>query len=362
MTFYAKAMGYRVVVMGAHADDPAAQVADEWVEGDILTARDVASFADRVDGVTIETENVSFEGLKQLERHLPVHPGPEVVAIAQDRLNEKLALQEAGVPTAPFHSVKNEQDLRQAVEKIGFPLILKTTRGGYDGKGQAWINTPEETDDAFRSLGEGTSALIAEGVVAFDKEISVVAARNGKGEVRTFPPSENEHRQGILHRSIAPARIPESVAAKARRLAERIAEKLNVVGMIAVEMFLVKEDTLLVNEIAPRPHNSGHHTMDACVTSQFEQTVRSICGLGLGETDLLCPAVMINLLGEHLPSVIDQYQDLTANPRLKIHLYGKRDARKGRKMGHLLVTGNHLDETLAQADMLCRQLGIDPEG
>lgn len=360
MTTAAKHMGYRVVVMGAAPTDPAAQVADQWIPGNILDPSDVIKIKDQADVVTIETENVSAEALAQLAQTIPVRPDPGIVAIAQDRLKEKGTLSDMGVPVAPFRSIESLSALEAALKELGVPAILKTTRGGYDGKGQVRITDPTQAAKAFQELGGGAAGLVLEAVVPFEREISVVVARGVDGQIGHYPVVENEHRGGILHRSVAPAPVPAAVAQKAQDLAAMIAANLNLTGLLAVEMFLLESGDLVVNELAPRPHNSGHFTLDTCVTSQFEQVVRAVCGLGLGSGEQLRPAVMLNILGEHLDAVIKAYPDLSLDPLVKVHLYGKTQARPGRKMGHILVIERSVERAAAKAALVWHSLGFEP--
>lgn len=339
MTVVAKQMGYHVVVMGKDRSDPAAQVTHEFIEGDVSDPDAVIRLAGKADVITVETENVTCSGLKYLEEAGPVRPGSKVLSVAQDRLREKRVLQGIDIPVAPFKPVETLSDLLESLETLGCPCILKTTRGGYDGKGQIRIDRPSEAEAAFTALGAGKVGLLAETVVPFEKELSVIVARGTDGTVSHFPVCENRHINGILHRTIVPARISPTVKETAFSLAERIATELEVVGLITVEMFLVHSNQLLINELAPRPHNSGHHTIDVCATSQFEQHLRAVFGVALSSPNQLVPAaVMINVLGEHLPGVMDNYPALLNDPNLKVHLYGKADARPGRKMGHITVT------------------------
>lgn len=361
MTTAAKHMGYRVVVMGASKTDPAAQVADEWIRGDILDPRDVIKIHDRVDVLTVETENVSCEALGRVAQVIPVRPDPRIVAVAQDRWKEKTTLSGMGVPVAPFRSVASLSDLRAALKELGTPAILKTTRGGYDGKGQVKIAAPDEAERAFQQLGGGELGLLVEAVVPFETELSAIVARSLTGEIAHYPVVENEHRRGILHRTIAPAPVPATVAEQAQALAARIASGLDLVGLLAVEMFLLKSGDLIVNELAPRPHNSGHYTLDTCVTSQFEQVIRAVCGLGLGAGEQFCPAVMVNILGGHLEAVMQAYPRLTNDPRVKVHLYGKAEARPARKMGHILVMERTVDEAIAKAAAMGSSLDVTPD-
>lgn len=346
----AREMGYRIATMDATPDSPCGQVADlEFVAplDDLEVARKLAGVS---DVLTYEFENVSDEMVRALEREAFLPQGGHVLHVTRHRIREKTALQEIGVPVAPWRPVRSYEDLRQAVAALGLPGVLKTATGGYDGKGQYILREPEDVEAAWEKLGAASRPeLVLEGWVDFDKELSVIAARNGKGEIRTFPTAENVHRDNILHLSMAPARIPEEADRLAQALARQIAEKLDVIGLIAVEMFW-KEGTLLVNELAPRPHNSGHYTMDACMTSQFEQHVRAVCNLPLGDTKLLTPVVMVNILGEHLAPVLAK-ADLLGDG-IKFHLYGKAEAKEKRKMGHLNVLAPTVEEALAVIDRL----------
>lgn len=352
MTTAAKHMGYRVAVVGASPDDPAAQVADHFIEGDLMSPESAARLARVAGAITVEIENVSVPGLEAAACEVPVRPSAAVVRIAQHRLAEKQALEAMGVPVAPFREVTGAAQLREALESIGFPAILKTARGGYDGKGQVRIADPGQVERAFEELGAGRVDLVVEAVVPFEKEISVVVARDAAGRIAAYPVVENEHRRGILHRSIAPARVGTNVRERAVEAARNIAEGLGLVGVLAVEMFALPGGEIVVNELAPRPHNSGHFTLDACATSQFEQAIRAVAGLGLGSTEQLVPAVMLNILGEHLPAVLEKYTSLMQDPHVKVHLYGKAQARPGRKMGHILVMDRDLSRCVERADAL----------
>jgi len=356
MAMAAKHMGYRVVVVGAASDDPAAQVADGWIEGDLMDPGSPARLAQAVHAITVETENVSAEGLEAISAERAVRPSARIVAVAQDRLKEKQALSAMGVPVAPFRPVTSAETLRQALEAVGCPAILKTARGGYDGKGQCRINDPNEAEAAFDALDRGSVGLVVEAAVPFEKEVSVIIARDRAGQTAVYPVVENEHRRGILHRSIAPARVTETVAERAHALARRIAQALDLVGVLAVEMFVMPNGEVLVNELAPRPHNSGHYTLDACATSQFEQAVRAVAGVGLGSTRQHTPAVMLNILGEHVQSVLAAYPELMRDPWVKVHLYGKKEARPGRKMGHLLVMDSDPGRCIEKAEALWKRL------
>ncbi|MFC4766908.1 5-(carboxyamino)imidazole ribonucleotide synthase [Effusibacillus consociatus] len=345
----AREMGYRIAVMDPTEDSPCAQVADKNFVGpldDVNVARQMARCS---NVITYEFENVSDEMVRVLEQEAYLPQGGHVLHITRHRIREKTALESIGIPVAPWRPVYSREDLKKSVSELGLPCVLKTATGGYDGKGQYVLRQAEEIETAWETLGAGKKELVLEGWVNFDKELSVIAARNPSEEVRTFPTAENVHRENILHLSIVPARISEEADRLAQELARRIAEKLDVIGLIAVEMFW-KEGTLLVNELAPRPHNSGHYTMDSCVTSQFEQHVRAVCNLPLGDTTLLTPVVMVNILGEHLQPVLEK-MDLLANG-IKLHLYGKEEAKEKRKMGHLNVLAQSIEEALETIDKL----------
>jgi 5-(carboxyamino)imidazole ribonucleotide synthase len=285
-------------------------------------------FAQQVDVVTYETENIPPEAIDQILPHAPVYPGPTVLRIAQDRLLEKDYLNRIGVETAPWREVGDADTLARAVADLGGRAVLKTVRMGYDGKGQIMIGAAGESADAWAALGAGIA--IAEGFVDYRCEISVVVIRKETGTIANYPPVENRHVNHILDTTIAPARLEPELAHRAETIARHIADKLGVIGVLAVEMFVTRDDRLLVNELAPRPHNSGHWTMDACHASQFEQLVRAICGLPLGSTEPHADAIMKNIIGPD----VERWHELLSEPMTKLHLYGKTTARPGRKMGH----------------------------
>ena len=333
-------MGYRFAVLDPAEDAPCAQVADMHIRAafdDVEAARRLAACS---DVVTYEFENVSAEVARALASEAYVPQGSELLRITQHRIREKRAVEAAGAPVAPYAEVRDLEGLLDAARRLGFPCVLKTCTGGYDGKGQRVVRSEDEAKRAFAELsGGGTNELVLERWVAFEREISVIVARSPRGEIRAFPPAENVHVDNILHLSIAPARIGEAVRRHAEELAVRVAESLGVVGLLAVEMFVTADGRLYVNELAPRPHNSGHYTMEACATSQFEQHVRAICDLPLGPTRLWTPVVMVNILGQHVASVLEWWpeaeRDLPRGATAKLHLYGKRDALPNRKMGHV---------------------------
>ena len=347
----ARRMGYRVVVWDPAADAPAAQVADETITApfdDLAAARELAR---RSDVVTLEWENADVATLRALEAHAPVRPAPAVLEVAQHRLGEKEAARRLGVPTAEYRAVRSLADLHAALAAIGTPAVLKTSRGGYDGKGQAVIRDAGEAEAAFRSVAPEGTELILEAFVHFRMEISVVVARSAGGEVACFPVGENEHRGGILHSTVVPARISPALADEARRIARALAEGLDVVGLLAVEMFVGVDDVVRMNEIAPRPHNSGHYTWEACPVSQFEQQLRAVCGLPLGSVELVRPAAMVNLMGDDAGTGLGRAgtAEALSIPTVALHLYGKAEARPGRKMGHLTALGASAEEALERA-------------
>jgi 5-(carboxyamino)imidazole ribonucleotide synthase len=340
----ARAMGYKVIVADPDPNCPASAVADEVIVGDLKNPFAIQPLGTLADVVTYEFENINPLALDELSGDRPVHPAPYVLKVTQDRILEKSNLKRLGIPTAPWRAITRVEDLAAAVQEIGLPAVLKTARDGYDGKGQAVLRTEEDVIEAWEMFSG--RPLVLEGFVNFACELSVIVARNERGEVRPFPPAENIHEQNILAYSIVPARVPEETRAKAQELAVQIAEGLDVIGLLAVEFFCLPDGTLLVNELAPRPHNSGHWTQDACATSQFEQHIRAVCNLPLGATDLLSPVVMVNIMGEAYPLDVE---GALRDPQVKLHLYGKAEARPGRKMGHMNVLGKDIEDALARA-------------
>jgi len=322
-------LGYRSHIFTPEADSGAAQVAAVATVAAYDDAAALQRFAGQVDVVTFEFENVPAATVETLAPLVPVHPGAAVLAITQDRLSEKDFLKSAGAGTAPYAPVSSPADIAAAVAHAGPRGVLKTRRFGYDGKGQRMASGEAETASAFQELG--AVDCILEGFVEFACEVSVIVARGRDGAMAAYVPVENRHAHHILERTIAPARLAPEVAAEADRLARTIAERLGIVGVLAAEMFALADGRLLVNELAPRVHNSGHWTIEACTTSQFEQHVRAICGLPLGSAERHSDAVMQNLIGHE----VARWPELLADPLNKVHLYGKSEARPGRKMGHV---------------------------
>ncbi|CAL1240202.1 5-(carboxyamino)imidazole ribonucleotide synthase [Candidatus Methylocalor cossyra] len=352
-TLAARAMGYRVTVLDPDPDSPAGSVADVHLCADYRDRAALDRLAETCAAATTEFENVPAESLRYLARRVPVRPSAECVAVAQDRIAEKRYLDGAGFPVAPYLAVEREADLSGDLAAY-LPGILKRARLGYDGKGQRPVASAAEASAAFQALGREPCVL--ERLLNLKSEISVIVARTGPAAVATFPVAENHHAAGILDLSIVPARIDPRVAARARELALQLADALDYRGVLAVEFFLLGDDRLLVNEIAPRPHNSGHYTLDACLTSQFEQQVRTLCGLPPGDTRLLSPAVMVNLLGDLWRDDPPAWDRLLSEPNVVLHLYGKKEARIGRKMGHFTVVAEDRDQALAKALELKRML------
>ena len=343
----ARQMGYRIHVFSPDRDSPAGQVADREVTAGYDDLDAVRAFARGVAALTFEFENVPAETAAAAAECTRVRPSGHVLHVAQQRAREKSALASHGLPVAPFALVDRGEDLPAALARIGVPAVLKTARWGYDGKGQVRIDAASQASGAWEGLGR--QACVLEPFVDFVCEVSVVAARGEGGEFAHFGVVENRHARHILDVTIAPADVPAVVRGDAVATARATLEALDVVGVLCVECFLTREGRLLINEIAPRPHNSGHFTIDACVTSQFEQQVRAMCGLALGSTRQPAPAVMVNLLGDLWQAGEPDWEALCAMPDVKLHLYGKLEARPGRKMGHLTVVAASAAEALHRA-------------
>jgi len=339
----AKRMGYRVAVLDPDPSGPAAQVADIHLAGELDDRGAGHELAACSAVVTIDSEHVPAQLLRELEPLTQVRPGADVLGVVQDRLRQRRFLEAHGLPQVRYAAISRVEDLATAASVVGFPAVLKTRRDGYDGKGQVRVSSLEELSAGWDELGRAPATL--EAFVRFDKEVSAIFARDPAGAIRFYAAAENEHRRHILHTSGVPASITPALVARAEELGARIATELGHVGMMAVELFVTHDEELLVNEIAPRTHNSGHFTFGACATSHFEQHVRAICGLGLGDPSLLRPAVMLNLLGELWRDGEPSWRDLLAHPSVQLHIYGKREPSRGRKMGHILV----LDEELKRA-------------
>lgn len=347
----AKTLGYGVTVLDPDPDAPAAAFADRHIcaaYNDPLALEDLAQHC---AAVTTEFENVNADSMRWLAQHVPVSPSGDCVAIAQDRIREKSWIRKAGLATAPYLAIETVDDLNHDLLPY-LPGILKTARLGYDGKGQVRVKTPEEARAAYANLGG--QACVLEKMLPLKLEVSAIVTRTSATAVAVFPVSENQHANGILDVSIVPARIAPELAATVQTMARQLAEALDYVGVLAVEFFVLEDDALVVNEIAPRPHNSGHFTIDACLVSQYEQQVRAMCGLFPGDSRLLTPVVMVNLLGDVWKDDGGEpnWDVLMQAPNTRLHLYGKKAARPGRKMGHYSVMADSADEALIQAEAL----------
>jgi len=329
-------LGYRTHVFTPEPDSPCAQVCAEATVADFADRAALAAFAASVDVVTLEWENVPPETVDALGGMVPVRPGADVLRVTRDRLAEKAFVNRLGIETAPWRPARSAADVAAALDELGRPGVLKVARLGYDGKGQTLLGADGDPAEAWAGLAGGHALdAVVEGFVEFACEVSVIVARGPDGAMRAYPAVENQHEHHILARTIVPARVSPAVAARAEDVALRITEALGVVGLLAVEMFVTGDGRVLVNELAPRPHNSGHWTLDACATSQFEQLVRAVCGLPLGPTGRLADCVMENLIGDG----IERWPALVADPAARLHLYGKREVRPGRKMGHVTWMG-----------------------
>jgi 5-(carboxyamino)imidazole ribonucleotide synthase len=342
----ARRMGYRVHTLSPDQDTPTGQVADVEVTASYGDLDAVSEFARRVSVVTFEFENVPAPTAEAAARCAPVRPSGSVLHTTQQRIREKSFLRNAGLPVTPYREVRTLEDLDRAIAELGYPAVLKTAEFGYDGKGQFRLDSqdggPDRTAEAWSAIGKQEAVL--EAFIDFDREISVVAARGEDGEFVHYGAIENQHSRHILDVSIAPARVAPNVAREAVELARCVLERLGVVGVLCVEFFVTRDGALLINELAPRPHNSGHLTVDACVTSQFEQQLRAVCGLPLGSTDMHRPAAMANLLGDLWANGEPDWRAACAFPGVTLHLYGKLEPRPGRKMGHLTALNHDPEE------------------
>jgi 5-(carboxyamino)imidazole ribonucleotide synthase len=341
----ARRMGYLVHTFSPETDTPTGQISDKEYTASYEDLEQLRVFAAGVDVVTFEFENIPLTTVEAIEERVLVRPGKRALHTAQHRLREKTFLAAHGFPVAPFRHITSLEELRAGLLELGTPAVLKTAGFGYDGKGQSKIASLEDAGSAFERLG-GREAVL-EQFVDFEREVSVVAARNPLGETAHYGLIENEHSRHILDCSIAPARVAPEIVREATAIAESILEELDITGVLCVEFFLTRDGKLFVNELAPRPHNSGHLTIDACVTSQFEQQLRAVAGLPLGSTELLAPVAMANLLGDLWQEGEPCWPAACAFPGVKLHLYGKHEARRGRKMGHLTARAPSTDEALS---------------
>lgn len=342
----ARSMGYRVQVMDPDPSCPARFVVDACFVGSWDDAKAAADLARGCDVITLEIEQISIASLEAAARHAPVRPGKEILAMVQDRIRQKNWLRDQGFPVGPYRAIASESGLVSAMGELGGRIYLKRAQGGYDGRGQVKMNPEADSGAAWRSLGE--KPCVAEQAFDLQLEISVMVARNPSGQVLAYPAATNHHEQQILVWSALPSSLPPGLEKRAQELATTMACQLQLEGLLAVEMFVTQDDELYVNELAPRPHNSYHASQRCCVTSQFEQAVRAVCDLPLGDVRIMRPAAIANLLGDLWLQAEPQFERALAVPEVSLHLYEKHTARAGRKMGHLLATADTAEEAVAR--------------
>lgn len=347
----ARTMGYRVVVLDPDPHCGAGHIADIHIQADYTDQAALADMASQCDVITLEFENIPSESVRFIADKTTVYPVAESLEIAQNRDLEKQFALKAGLQPVPYFVIGQQDDIEQAAAEIGFPAILKSNTLGYDGKGQFLVNSHTELVAAFDEAGQVDCVL--EKKINIQREVSAIVARNANAELASFPVSENQHVNGILHMSIVPARVSDEITQLAIQNASILADAMSYVGILAVEFFVSDENVLYFNEMAPRPHNSGHYTKDACVTSQFEQQVRMMCGLVPGDTRLMSPVVMVNMLGDLWQP---KWNDIFAQTNVKLHLYGKPEARPGRKMGHFNVLAEDIESALGVAENVFQAL------
>jgi 5-(carboxyamino)imidazole ribonucleotide synthase len=356
-TTAAQTLGYNVVVLDPDTNSPAGIIADQHICAKYTDELALKQLADLCDAITTEFENIPASTLAFLEKKTIVHPSSKALASTQNRIIEKEFIASLDIPIAPFVAIRSSDDIDKSLSDFQFPAILKLANFGYDGKGQVVCLTIEDVRNAFNSLDQAECVL--EQRINLEREVSTVLARSQSGEINNFPVAENVHVNGILHSTTVPSQLAQSQTEMVTQMADKIAAGLNYVGVMAVEFFISKEGDVLVNEIAPRPHNSGHFTLDACLTSQFEQQVRMLCGLPAGNSDLIEPVVMINILGDVWGNSTPHWDSLLSKPDINLHLYGKKEARIGRKMGHFNVLSSTLDRAESLAADAFEQLKAD---
>lgn len=341
----ARTMGYRVVVLDPDPYCGAGHIADVHIKADYTDQAALEKMANQCDAITLEFENIPSQSIQFIADKTIVYPVAESLEIAQNRDLEKQFALKAGLQPVPYYAIHQESDLQQAANDIGFPAILKSNTLGYDGKGQFVVNSLSELNDAFIKVNKVSCVL--EKKITIQREVSAIVARNAAAELASFPVAENQHVNGVLHMSIVPARVSDTLTKLAIENASILADAMSYVGILAVEFFISDDNILYFNEMAPRPHNSGHYTKDACVTSQFEQQVRMMCGLIPGDTRLISPVVMVNMLGDLWPP---DWSVILDKNNIKLHLYGKAEARPGRKMGHFNVLAEDVESALSVAE------------
>ncbi len=352
MLLEAKKMGFYALVLDPTPDCPAHSICDEHIVADFTDEKAFEEIASKCDVLTYEFEHINADALMKLEQKgYKIYPTAKSLKIIQDKLTQKEAMKSAGIPCPDFVEIDSKEDMKAAGDTYGYPYMLKARLGGYDGKGNSLVFSEEDIERAYKELGEGKIPLMAEKLVNFRLETSVLACRSLNGDVAVYPVGDNRHRNSILHKTIVPADIPKEASLKAMEVAKKVLEVFDGIGMFCVELFVTKDNDILVNEVAPRPHNSGHYTIEGCVTSQFENHIRAIVGLPMGSTKLLSPTVMVNLLGEGSgkSTVYGLYNAL----KLKgvcVHIYGKSESKPRRKMGHLTVVADTVEQANEIAD------------
>ena len=362
MALEAKKMGFYLIILDPTPDCPAHSIVDDHIIAGFDDKDAIRKLASACDIMTYEFEHINTEILLQLENEgYKIYPTAKSLKIIQNKLTQKQTLAENGLPVPDFMGINGKDDMLKAGEKYGYPYMLKTCTGGYDGKGNAVVHSPEETDEKYAELGGGSLPLMAEYMIDFKMETSILACRGLNGQVVIYPVGNNIHKDSILHETLVPADIPQSAVEKATNCAREVMEIFKGIGMFCVELFITKDNDVLINEIAPRPHNSGHYTIEGCVTSQFENHIRAIVGLPLGDTSLIRPTVMVNVLGEEGSNgktrVYGLYEALSVKGAF-VHLYGKSTVKSKRKMGHITVSADTLETALARAEEAYNKLSV----
>lgn len=358
MILDAKRMDYYFVILDPTQNCPAHSIADEHIVADFDDQEAMLLLSQKVDVVTYEFEHISVKALQTIERQgTPVYPSSETLLHIQNKYHQKQWLRDHDIPVPDFVKVETVEDIEQASQQFGYPIVLKTCTGGYDGKGNAIIQTKEEIRQGYEALGAGEIPLIVERFVPFLKEISILVCQSLNGQVEVFPIAENVHKNSILDETLVPASLSKEIEQQAFEIAKKTTKVFEAIGMLCIELFVTQDGQVLVNELAPRPHNSGHYTIEGCYTSQYENHIRAILGLPLGNSDLIRPTVMKNIIGTNngkanLHGLEEAYQ----YPNAKVHIYGKEEVKLGRKMGHITVTSNTLEEALQEARQVHEKL------
>lgn len=351
MILDAKRLDYQFIILDPTPDCPAHSIADDHIVASFDDIEAIKELASRVDVVTYEFEHISVVALQKVEQTgCPVYPSSKTLAHIQNKYVQKKRLKEQEIPVPDFLSVENYDDLKEAAKRFDYPLILKTCTGGYDGKGNYVIPSEEKLAEGYQALGAGKLPLMVEKCVDFEKEVSILACRSIRGDISVFPVAENIHKNSILDETIVPADISEATVKEAMHVAKACLKAVDAYGMLCIELFVTRDGHILVNELAPRPHNSGHYTIEGCYTSQFEQHIRGILGLPLGSAELIRPTVMKNIIGDHAADLAEVLglEEAYKNPNVKVHIYGKTKVAPGRKMGHITATADTCKEALRQ--------------